>query len=241
MSRSQKIIERLKHYLGFTKDYQLAEYLGYSQISLIKSGKSPIPYDKIREKIENVNPNFLFNGELPVVLDTTEIKEVEKADGPVIQWFLKDESIERPFKAKEGDTGYDIKWNGVIHNTDGTELEAEAIVLSPLSRRTFGTGVSVLLPKGYGIQVRPRSGLAGKSGITVVNSPGTVDNGFLGELKVILCNISNESVTINKSDRIAQLTIEEVIVLNESFSYGEAKDFKVTERGANGFGHTGLQ
>lgn len=240
MSRSQKIVEGLKNYLGFTKDYQLAEYLGYSQISLIKNGRTPIPYDKIREKIENVNPNFLFNGDLPVVLDTSEIKESEEANSPIIQWFLKDESIERPFKAKEGDTGYDIKWNGVLYNVDGTEYKAESIILAPLNRKTFGTGVSVLLPKGYGIQGRSRSGLAAKNGIQVLNSPGTIDNGYTGEIKVTLCNTSNESVTINKGDRIAQLTIEEVIVLNESVSYGEAKDFKVTERGANGFGHTGL-
>ena len=239
MSTSQKIINGLKDYLGFKKDYELANYLGYKTISLIKNGLTPIPYQRIIDKIENINPYFIIRGELPVVLDVVETEN--KNTETELQWFLRDETIAKPYKNNESDTGYDIKWDGVLHNVDESKIEAEAVVLSPLSRRTFGTGVSVILPEGYGIQVRPRSGLANKHGLTVVNSPGTVDNAYTGEIRVILCNMSNESVTINKGDRIAQLVLEEIVVLNESVSYGHAKDFKTTVRGEKGFGESGVK
>ena len=121
----------------------------------------------------------------------------------------------------------------------GMDLRAninEPIILKPLERAIVKTGLFIALPVGFEAQVRPRSGLAAKKGITVLNSPGTVDADYRGEIGVILVNLSNEDFIVNDGERIAQLIIakhervnwEEVIVLSE------------TERGAGGFGSTGV-
>ena len=121
----------------------------------------------------------------------------------------------------------------------GMDLRAninEPIILKPLERTNVKTGLFIALPVGFEAQVRPRSGLAAKKGITVLNSPGTVDADYRGEIGVILVNLSNEDFIVNDGERIAQLIIakhervnwEEVIVLSE------------TERGAGGFGSTGV-
>ena len=122
----------------------------------------------------------------------------------------------------------------------GMDLTANidtAIELKPLERRLIPTGLSIELPAGYEAQVRPRSGMALKYGITCLNSPGTIDADYRGEIGVILANVSNEAVTINDGDRIAQL----VIAKHETIEWEESKALNETERGAGGFGSTGKQ
>lgn len=121
----------------------------------------------------------------------------------------------------------------------GLDLRAnlsEPIVLEPLGRALVPTGLFIALPQGYEAQVRPRSGLAAKFGITVLNSPGTIDADYRGEVKVILVNLSNESFTINDGERIAQL----VVARFEQASWQPVDSLDETERGAGGFGSTGV-
>jgi dUTP pyrophosphatase len=113
----------------------------------------------------------------------------------------------------------------------------EPMHLGPLERAIVPTGLFVALPVGYELQVRPRSGLAAKQGITVLNSPGTVDSDYRGEIKVILVNLSNEAVQINDGDRIAQF----VIARHERANWEPADALSETARGAGGFGSTGKQ
>jgi len=99
------------------------------------------------------------------------------------------------------------------------------------------TGLHIALPEGYEAQIRPRSGLAIKQGITCLNTPGTIDADYRGEIKVILINLSNEQVTIQDGDRIAQMVIQQVAQI----SWVVAEALSETERGVGGFGHTGKQ
>ena len=112
---------------------------------------------------------------------------------------------------------------------------AETITLKPLERQLIPTGLFIELPDGYEAQIRPRSGLAIKQGITCLNTPGTIDSDYRGEIKVILINLSNESQPIHHGDRIAQMVIAEakqaILVLTEQLND--------TVRGDGGFGHTG--
>lgn len=122
----------------------------------------------------------------------------------------------------------------------GLDLRAnigEPIELKPLERILVSTGLFIALPKGYEAQIRPRSGLAFKHGITVLNSPGTIDADYRGELKVLLVNLSNTSFMINDGERVAQM----VIAKHEQISWNEASSLDETERGAGGFGHTGTK
>ena len=121
----------------------------------------------------------------------------------------------------------------------GMDLRAnlnEPITLKPLQRCLVPTGLYMALPKGFEAQVRPRSGLAIKKGITVLNSPGTVDADYRGEVCVILVNLSNEPFTIADGERIAQM----VIARHEQVEWCEVEVLGETERGAGGFGHTGV-
>lgn len=111
----------------------------------------------------------------------------------------------------------------------------EAETLQPLERKLIPTGLFVEIPAGYEIQVRPRSGLAFKNGITCLNSPGTIDSDYRGEIKVLLINLSNEIQVINNNDRIAQLVLAKV----ETAILLEAEILNESQRGAGGFGHTG--
>jgi dUTP diphosphatase len=123
-------------------------------------------------------------------------------------------------------------------NAAGIDLRAyiqEPIVLEPLKRVLVPTGLYIELPIGYEAQIRPRSGLAYKHGVTVLNSPGTVDADYRGELKVLLVNLSDMSFTITDGERIAQM----VVAGHESVQWSETTDLSDTERGAGGFGHTG--
>lgn len=122
----------------------------------------------------------------------------------------------------------------------GMDLRAnidEPIVLKPLERRLIPTGLHIALPAGYEAQVRPRSGLALKKGITVLNSPGTVDADYRGEVGVLLINLSQEDFVINDGERIAQM----VIASHEQAEFVEVEVLDETERGEGGYGHTGVK
>ena len=122
----------------------------------------------------------------------------------------------------------------------GMDLRAnieEPIVLQPGERRLIPTGIHIGLPQGYEAQVRPRSGLALKHGITCLNSPGTIDADYRGEVGVILINLSNEPFVINNGERICQM----VIMNYTKAEWVEVEELNDTERGAGGFGHTGVK
>jgi dUTP pyrophosphatase len=121
----------------------------------------------------------------------------------------------------------------------GMDLRAntpEPIVLQPLQRCLIPTGLYIALPPGYEAQVRPRSGLALKHGITVLNAPGTIDADYRGEVGVLLINLSQEPFTVNDGERIAQM----VIARHEQPELVEVETLDETERGAGGYGHTGV-
>ena len=120
----------------------------------------------------------------------------------------------------------------------GMDLRAnikESISLEPLQRALVPTGLYVELPAGYEMQIRPRSGLAAKQGITVLNAPGTIDADYRGEIKVILVNLSPEAVTINDGERVAQA----VVARCEQVEWESVDELSSTERGEGGFGSTG--
>ncbi|WP_029906848.1 dUTP diphosphatase [Prevotella sp. 10(H)] len=122
----------------------------------------------------------------------------------------------------------------------GVDLRAnitEPITLKPLERTLVTTGLFIELPQGYEAQIRPRSGLAFKHGLTVLNSPGTIDADYRGEIKVILVNLSNDDFVINDGERICQM----VIASHEQVRWSKVEAINETERGAGGFGHTGKQ
>ena len=111
----------------------------------------------------------------------------------------------------------------------------QSVTLRPLERAMIPTGLFVELPEGYEMQIRPRSGLAAKHGITVLNSPGTIDADYRGESKVILVNLSNEPFTIEAGERIAQM----IVARYEQIEWQLTDELSSTERGAGGFGSTG--
>jgi dUTP pyrophosphatase len=129
-----------------------------------------------------------------------------------------------PEYATEGSAGMDLR----------AHLETP-LVLRPLERQLVPTGLFMELPNGYEAQVRPRSGLAIKHGITCLNSPGTIDSDYRGELKVILINLSQEEQTLHPGDRIAQMVVSPVIQIG----WETAEAISETARNAGGFGHTG--
>ena len=122
----------------------------------------------------------------------------------------------------------------------GMDLRANLdapITLHPMERRPIPTGLHIALTEGYEAQVRPRSGLALKHGLTVLNAPGTIDADYRGEVGVILCNLSNEEFIVNDGERIAQM----VIARHETADFIEVEELDETERGAGGYGHTGVK
>lgn len=129
-----------------------------------------------------------------------------------------------PAYATEQSAGVDLKAN-----------IAEPIELGSLERKLIPTGLYIALPKGYEAQVRPRSGLALKYGISVLNTPGTIDADYRGEIGVILVNLSREPFVINPGERIAQM----VIAKHETVEWEEVESLDITARGAGGFGSTG--
>ena len=135
-------------------------------------------------------------------------------------------AYEAPFYATVNSAGMDLKAN----------IE-EPITLAPLQRAMVPTGLYIALPEGTEAQIRPRSGLAAKHGITVLNTPGTIDADYRGEIKVILVNLSNEPFTINPGERIAQM----VVARYEKVEWDIVESLDETERGAGGFGSTGTK
>ncbi len=133
---------------------------------------------------------------------------------------------ETPNYATEQSAGMDLRAN----------LE-ESVTLNPLERKLIPTGLYISLPAGFEAQVRPRSGLALKKGITVLNTPGTIDADYRGEICVILVNLSNEPFVVENGERIAQM----VVAKHERVEWQEVEVLDETERGAGGFGHTGTK
>ena len=131
-----------------------------------------------------------------------------------------------PEYATSGSSGMDIRAN----------LD-EAVSLKPMERMLIPTGLFIELPEGYEAQVRPRSGLAVKQGITCLNTPGTIDADYRGEIKIILINLSAEDQVIHHGDRVAQLVIQQV----EKAVWKETDQLAITARNQGGFGHTGHQ
>ncbi|MGN6248807.1 MAG: dUTP diphosphatase [Ginsengibacter sp.] len=130
-----------------------------------------------------------------------------------------------PEYATPGSAGLDLRaW-----------LPEEAVTLKPLERKLIPTGLFFEIPGGFEVQIRPRSGMAIKHGITCLNSPGTVDSDYRGEIKIILINLSSEPHTINSGDRIAQMIVAKV----EKAQLIEVEKLETTGRGEGGFGHTG--
>lgn len=122
----------------------------------------------------------------------------------------------------------------------GMDLKADLdnpITLKPLERSLIPTGLYIELPQGFEGQIRPRSGLAVKKGISIVNAPGTIDSDYRGEIKVILINLSNDLQIIENGERIAQM----VIAKYEKIQWQAAEELEVTERNEGGFGHTGIK
>ncbi|HEY6965441.1 MAG TPA: dUTP diphosphatase [Erythrobacter sp.] len=132
------------------------------------------------------------------------------------------EGLPLPAYATNGAAGMDV-------------VSAEDVTIAPGARHAVATGLAMAIPQGYEIQVRPRSGLALKHGITVPNTPGTIDSDYRGELKVILINLGHEPFAIARGDRVAQLVLAPVV----QAAWDEVAELDATERGEGGFGSTG--
>jgi dUTP pyrophosphatase len=131
-----------------------------------------------------------------------------------------------PVYATAGSAGMDLRANLL-----------ESLILQPLGRSLIPTGLFIELPTGYEVQIRPRSGMALKQGITCLNSPGTVDSDYRGELKIILINLSDTEQVINHGDRIAQM----IVAKTERAELQVVEQLNVSKRGDGGFGHTGIE
>lgn len=138
--------------------------------------------------------------------------------------IINKSSFELPNYETDASAGMDLRANN-----------SETITLKPMERKLVKTGLFMELPKGYEAQVRPRSGLALKKGISVLNSPGTIDADYRGEIGVILVNLSTEDFKVEKGERIAQL----VVAKHERVSWNQVQELEETTRGAGGFGSTG--
>ncbi|MGL4971452.1 MAG: dUTP diphosphatase [Cetobacterium sp.] len=142
----------------------------------------------------------------------------------VIVKLVLENGVESPKYMTEGAAGMDVKAN-----------ISEPVTLKTLERKLIPTGIKMEIPYGYEVQVRPRSGLALKHGITLVNTPGTIDSDYRGEVGVILINLSNEEFVVNPGERIGQLVLQKVYKME----FQEAEELSTTVRAEGGFGHTG--
>lgn len=138
--------------------------------------------------------------------------------------IINESNNEMPSYATEGSAGMDLRAN-----------LTEQTTIKPMERKLISTGIRISLPNGYEAQIRPRSGLAIKNGISVLNTPGTIDQDFTGIIQVALINLSNEEFTVNNGDRIAQMVISKY----EKIEWNETEKLEETVRGDGGFGHTG--
>jgi len=143
---------------------------------------------------------------------------------PIQVKIVNRSSNELPAYATAGSSGMDIR----------ASLDAPKSLL-PFERALIPTGIFIELPQGYEVQVRPRSGLAIRQGITCLNTPGTIDADYRGEIKIILINLSQEEQVINPGDRIAQMVVQKV----EKVEWKLVQELETSERNAGGFGHTG--
>jgi dUTP pyrophosphatase len=155
-------------------------------------------------------------------------------EGKIIQYFC-DKKMKVKIKSisRHDLPGY------VTAYAAGMDLTAsldQPVVLKPFEREIIGTGLFIELPAGYEAQIRPRSGLAMKKGLTVLNSPGTIDADYRGEIRVILINLSQEECVIQDGERICQM----VVARHEKIEWIEAEELNDTVRGHGGFGHTGI-
>lgn len=139
-----------------------------------------------------------------------------------LQWLPHGQGLPAPAYATDGAAGLDV-------------VAAEDITLAPGHRHAVGTGFSIAIPEGYEVQVRPRSGLALKFGVTCLNTPGTIDHDYRGEVKVILANLGNEPFEVRRGERIAQLVPAPV----QKAAFRQVAELSETIRGAGGFGSTG--
>lgn len=142
----------------------------------------------------------------------------------VVVKVVREGNVLLPKYETSGSAGMDVRAN----------IE-EPIILGSLERVLVPTGLKIVIPEGYEVQVRPRSGLAIKHGITLLNTPGTIDSDYRGELKIIMVNLSKDEYTINPQERIGQLVLNKVAQME----LVEVDSLDETERGAGGFGHTG--
>lgn len=138
--------------------------------------------------------------------------------------MVSERGFHEPVYASEQAAGMDVR-----------AYISEPVTIKPMERKLIPTGIKMAIPDGYEVQVRPRSGLALKHGITVLNTPGTIDADYRGDIGVILINLSNEDYIVNPSERIAQLVLNEV----PQMKLIKVDTLDETERGAGGFGHTG--
>ncbi len=160
-----------------------------------------------------------------------DIEKIQSNDYSTINYnttyFTNDSNNEDPTYAKEGDSGFDLR-----------AFINEPVTLKPLERKLIPTGLKFQLPTNTELQVRPRSGMAYKHGISVLNTPGTVDEGYRGDVGIIAINLSNETYTIQPGERIAQGVIMNVLGSNLS-KLVKKEELNETERGSTGFGSTG--
>jgi dUTP pyrophosphatase len=169
--------------------------------------------DSVLNEFETLSDENTVNSDYKI-----KIKYINKSDN------------ENPVYAKEGDSGFDLRAN-----------LSEPVTLKPLERKLIDTGLVFELPKGFDMEVRSRSGLALKNGIMVLNSPGTIDLSYRGNIGVILINLGNEDFTVNNGDRIAQGLIRWSLT-NNNIELLEVEEISEdTNRGANGFGHSGIK
>jgi dUTP pyrophosphatase len=192
----------------------------------------------------NFDLNKLTNANPMEILDPTQQSQLTENFNEELKndwlYYSKDKSVKLlvkminnsnnadPAYQKEGDSGFDL-----------AAFIPEDIILKPLDRQLIPTGLFYQIPLGFELQIRPRSGLALKNGITVLNTPGTVDAGYRGEIKVLLVNLSNQDFTIKSGDRIAQGVIAPVQSRHTTL-FRRVNELDSSERGTGGFGSTGV-
>ena len=158
------------------------------------------------------------------MLSQKKLRMQRKSDMVTVK-VLKEEGAKLPVYKTEGSAGADV-----------SAFLSSSVTIKPFERKLIRTGLRFEIPAGYEIQVRPRSGLALKNGITVLNTPGTIDSDYRGELQIILINLSNEDFIINDGDRIAQIVFAPVAVAE----YSPAVSLSESDRSSGGFGSTGV-
>ncbi len=158
------------------------------------------------------------------MLSQKKLRMQRKSDMVTVK-VLKEEGAKLPVYKTEGSAGADV-----------SAFLSSSVTIKPFERKLIRTGLKFEIPAGYEIQVRPRSGLALKNGITVLNTPGTIDSDYRGELQIILINLSNEDFIINDGDRIAQIVFAPVAVAE----YSLAVSLSESDRSSGGFGSTGV-